>query len=91
MSLRIWQCGGSIEIIPCSRIGHMFRVNYKRFKDNFPYSFGASGAGMTVARNKARAAEVWMDDYKEKFYQVMTREKQHHFLIGQAFIGHVCC
>ena len=54
MSLRIWQCGGSIEITPCSHVGHMFRVNFKRFKDNFPYSF-PGGAGAVVARNKVRA------------------------------------
>ena len=53
MSLRIWQCGGSIEIAPCSHVGHMFRVNFKRFKDNFPYSF-PGGAGAVVARNKVR-------------------------------------
>jgi len=54
MSLRIWQCGGSIEITPCSHVGHMFRVNFKRFKDNFPYSF-PGGAGAVVARNKVLA------------------------------------
>lgn len=84
MSLRIWQCGGSIEIIPCSHVGHMFRVNYKRYKDNFPYSFGEKGAGTVVARNKARVAEVWLDEYKSKFYKDLfgSPNEPSHLNIG---------
>lgn len=68
MSVRIWMCGGKMAFIPCSHVGHMFRVHYKRFKDNFPYPF-PGGAGAVVAKNKVRVAEVWMDEYKTNFYR----------------------
>lgn len=60
ISFKIWMCGGEIEIIPCSRVGHIFRG------DN-PYKFPKDRV-KTVERNLARVAEVWLDEYKEVFY-----------------------
>lgn len=59
MSFRIWQCGGKLETVPCSRVGHVFR-------DFHPYSFPDNKD--THGINTARLVEVWMDDYKRFFY-----------------------
>jgi len=59
MSFRVWQCGGVIETLPCSRVGHIFRSFH-------PYSFPNNKD--THGINTARTVEVWMDDYKRLFF-----------------------
>ncbi|XP_061381314.1 polypeptide N-acetylgalactosaminyltransferase 1-like isoform X3 [Danaus plexippus] len=59
MSFRIWQCGGTLETVPCSRVGHVFRAFH-------PYGLPAHTD--THGINTARMAEVWMDEYAELFY-----------------------
>eukprot|EP00048_Salpingoeca_helianthica_P004681 m.79825 g.79825 ORF g.79825 m.79825 type:complete len:236 (+) comp13297_c1_seq1:1-708(+) len=61
LSFKTWMCGGRLAIIPCSRVGHIFRKHH-------PYSFPDGGA-QTYNRNVARVAEVWMDEYKEIVYR----------------------
>ncbi|KYO17404.1 POC1 centriolar protein-like protein B isoform A [Alligator mississippiensis] len=55
LSFRVWQCGGVLEIHPCSHVGHVFPKRAPYARPNF-------------LQNTARAAEVWMDEYKEHFY-----------------------
>ncbi|MBN3306233.1 GALT5 acetylgalactosaminyltransferase, partial [Amia calva] len=60
ISFKIWMCGGEMEIIPCSRVGHIFR-------NENPYKF-PKDRQKTVERNLVRVAEVWLDEYKDLFY-----------------------
>lgn len=55
-------CGGSIEFLPCSHVGHIFRPGH-------PYNMtGEKGKLDVNGWNTQRLAEVWMDEYKRIFY-----------------------
>ncbi|XP_031160829.1 probable polypeptide N-acetylgalactosaminyltransferase 8 isoform X1 [Sander lucioperca] len=54
LGIRVWTCGGSIEVVPCSKIAHIERAHK-------PYMPDLSKA---MKRNALRVAEVWMDEYK---------------------------
>lgn len=58
LHLQVWLCGGSMEVLPCSRVAHIERKKK-------PYN---SNIGFYTKRNALRVAEVWMDDYKSHVY-----------------------
>ena len=62
-------CGGQLEIVPCSRVGHVFR------KYTSPYKF-PKGTEATLAKNFNRLAEVWMDEYKHLYYRYEKKKKK---------------
>ncbi|KAK3743182.1 hypothetical protein RRG08_064038 [Elysia crispata] len=67
LSFKIWQCGGSVKWVPCSRVGHIYR-------NHMPYGFGKDNDPFMspIHVNYMRVVEVWMEDeFKEYFY---TRE-----------------
>ena len=74
LSFKIWQCGGSIVWVPCSRVGHVYR-------SFMPYGFGTltdKVKGPVITVNYKRVVEVWMDEeYKEHFY---TREPNARYV-----------
>jgi len=71
MSFRVWMCGGSLEIVPCSRIAHVFR-------SRSPYSFKDRDPSRTIAHNLNRVAEVWMDEYAPVYFN-LTGNKHYGF------------
>ncbi|XP_029641695.1 polypeptide N-acetylgalactosaminyltransferase 11 isoform X1 [Octopus sinensis] len=60
ISFRIWMCGGHLEIIPCSRVGHVFR-------NRRPYTSPRGEDSML--KNSLRVAHVWLDDYIKFFFK----------------------
>jgi len=62
IGFRVWQCGGRIELISCSRVAHVF---------------GGMGGGCgwpgapPGTKNKWRAIRVWMDDYADIMKQYL--------------------
>ncbi|XP_003747502.2 putative polypeptide N-acetylgalactosaminyltransferase 9 [Galendromus occidentalis] len=60
LSFKTWMCGGRLEIIPCSHVGHIFR---KRS----PYKW-RSGVNV-LRRNSIRLAKVWMDEYANYYFE----------------------
>ena len=53
-------CGGSIEIVSCSRVGHIFR-------SKTPYTL-PGGSDYVVWHNTARLVDVWLDQWKHFYY-----------------------
>uniref|UniRef100_A0A803V180 polypeptide N-acetylgalactosaminyltransferase n=1 Tax=Ficedula albicollis TaxID=59894 RepID=A0A803V180_FICAL len=58
LGIKVWLCGGSMEVLPCSRVAHIERKK-KPYNNNI---------GFYTKRNALRVAEVWMDDYKWHVY-----------------------
>lgn len=66
IGFKAWQCGGGILALPCSRVGHIFRTDkfWKGQVYKVPFE--------EIIRNKRRAAEVWLDEYKEIAFLAMS-------------------
>ncbi|XP_052741509.1 putative polypeptide N-acetylgalactosaminyltransferase 9 [Bicyclus anynana] len=64
LSFKVWMCGGTLEIVPCSHVGHVYRTI-------FPYE----GSQDNFKRNSVRLAEVWLDEYAQYFYDRIVNQK----------------
>ncbi|XP_026167884.1 probable polypeptide N-acetylgalactosaminyltransferase 8 [Mastacembelus armatus] len=68
LGIRVWTCGGSIEVVPCSKIAHIERLHK-------PYMRDLSHA---MKRNALRVAEVWMDEYKHNINLAWNLPFENH-------------
>ncbi|KAK1791976.1 hypothetical protein P4O66_013204 [Electrophorus voltai] len=63
ISYKIWQCGGQLLFVPCSRVGHIYRL--QGWQGNPPPAHVGSSPTL---KNYVRVVEVWWDEYKHYFY-----------------------
>ncbi|XP_072308676.1 polypeptide N-acetylgalactosaminyltransferase 17 [Eucyclogobius newberryi] len=68
LGIRVWLCGGSMEVLPCSRVSHIARVK-KPYHNNIAFH---------TRRNALRVAEVWMDKYKSNVYLAWNIPMENH-------------
>ncbi|XP_029008729.1 probable polypeptide N-acetylgalactosaminyltransferase 8 isoform X2 [Betta splendens] len=73
LGIRVWTCGGSVEVVPCSKIAHIERYHKPYMRD----------LGPAMKRNALRVAEVWMDEYKHNVNLAWNLPFENHgFDIG---------
>ncbi|XP_067307201.1 polypeptide N-acetylgalactosaminyltransferase 17 [Pseudorasbora parva] len=68
LGIRVWLCGGSMEVLPCSRVAHIARTK-KPYHSNIAFH---------TRRNALRVAEVWMDQYKSNVYLAWNLPMKNH-------------
>lgn len=56
-------CGGTLLILPCSHVGHVFRKKT-------PYKF-PGGTNKVIFRNTRRLVDVWTDEYVSYFHNAL--------------------
>ncbi|XP_058406343.1 N-acetylgalactosaminyltransferase 7 isoform X4 [Diceros bicornis minor] len=70
ISYKIWQCGGKLLFVPCSRVGHIYRL--EGWQGNPPPLYVGSSPTL---KNYVRVVEVWWDEYKDYFYASRPESK----------------
>nr|XP_015820921.2 probable polypeptide N-acetylgalactosaminyltransferase 8 [Nothobranchius furzeri] len=68
LGIRVWLCGGSVEVVPCSRIAHIERAHK-------PY---APDLNLSMRRNALRVADIWLDEYKKNVLIAWNLPLQGH-------------
>ncbi|XP_067650336.1 polypeptide N-acetylgalactosaminyltransferase 13-like [Haliotis asinina] len=64
LSFKTWMCNGTVELLPCSQIAHVFRTTNPNL---------GRDAYKTILNNAMRVAFVWMDEYKYLFFNNVVK------------------
>ncbi|XP_043862049.1 putative polypeptide N-acetylgalactosaminyltransferase 11 isoform X1 [Drosophila santomea] len=68
LSLKVWQCGGLILAVPCSRVGVIHK------SDELEAQMTPNrNPSLQVQKNFKRVVDVWFDEYKLHFYRYNPR------------------
>lgn len=68
LGVHVWLCGGSVEVVPCSRIAHIERTHK-------PYALDLN---IHMKRNALRVAETWFDQYAKNVLIAWNLPLQGH-------------
>ncbi|KAG7275216.1 hypothetical protein CRUP_013004 [Coryphaenoides rupestris] len=71
LSIRVWSCGGSMEVVPCSRVAHLSPPAPT------PPPPATPPDPELLHKDKIRLADTWMDAYGKIFYR---RDTLAHFI-----------
>ena len=76
LSLRAWMCGGQLQIVPCSLIGHVFpeHGSYDR---------------SSVLPNTIRAIEVWLDEPSKRIFYEQNSQMRRLIEKNQANLKNI--
>ena len=64
----MWTCGGEMEIVPCSKVGHVY-------KQRNVYSY-PRGNRRTTTCNTRRVADAWLDQFAQIYYLTLNSEQR---------------
>uniref|UniRef100_A0AC35TIY8 Glyco_trans_2-like domain-containing protein n=1 Tax=Rhabditophanes sp. KR3021 TaxID=114890 RepID=A0AC35TIY8_9BILA len=67
MAVKAYLCFGKVQVVPCSRLGHLFRTRR-------PYK-SKPGIDSNLV-NSIRVTKVWFDEYSEQFSMARPQSRQ---------------
>ena len=71
LSYKLWMCGGKLLFVPCSRVGHIYRL--PGWRGNPPQKSVHANFAM---RNYRRVIDTWWDGYAKYFYERRPEAKR---------------